>query len=158
MGRLWATGVGDCVGGRRVELGYYNICLFVDIKTQFMQRHYYQTLLTFESRLQHAPPAACLLPPATRMCNMQQCGFLRCGFTASHRRCCRLYPRCVAAAGNFDLSLTTLTTLAFHLMTYCLWNRWMCKFNGKLKDLRLKGERNCARYKRRCIYCYSELS
>lgn len=69
MGRLWATGVGDCVGGRRVELGYYNICLFVDIKTQFMQRHYYQTLLTFESRLQHAPPAPCLLPPECATCN-----------------------------------------------------------------------------------------
>jgi len=24
--------------------GYYNICLFVDIKMQFMQRHYYQSL------------------------------------------------------------------------------------------------------------------
>lgn len=47
-----------------VELGYYNICLFVDIKTQFMQRHYYQTLLTFEPRLQATPPLSTLLPPA----------------------------------------------------------------------------------------------
>lgn len=64
-----------------VELGYYNICLFVDIKTQFMQRHYYQTLLTFESRLQATPPPpplSFLLPGC--VCNMQQCGFLRCGF------------------------------------------------------------------------------
>lgn len=45
-----------------VELGYYNICLFVDIKTQFMQRHYYQTLLTFESRLQATPPPPFFYP------------------------------------------------------------------------------------------------
>lgn len=80
-GGSWAEGEGgrlewEPVG---VELGYYNICLFVDIKTQFMQRHYYQTLFTFESRLQPPPiPLSNLLPDC--LCNMQQCGFLRCGF------------------------------------------------------------------------------
>lgn len=120
-------------------MGYYNICLFVDIKTQFMQRHYYQTLLTFESRLQatHPPPPSSHLPPA--WLSVQHATMwiftLRLWWFAIGKKIadCRLQPRCV------DLCLT-LTTLAFHLMTYCL------KFNGKLSDLRLKGARNGCRY------------
>lgn len=125
------------MGARRVELGYYNICLFVDIKTQFMQRHYYQTLLTFESRLQATPaPPQHLPPPRLSVQHATMWIFtLRLWWFAIGEKIadCRLQPRCV------DLCLT-LTTLAFHLMTYCLSNR--CKFNGKLSDLRLKGARN----------------
>lgn len=87
--RLWA----DCVGDRRV--GSWDIIIFVSLLT--LKRNLCSVIIirlcwrSSRGCSKHRlAPAPCRLPPATRMCNMQQCGFLRCGFAGSHRCCWQL--------------------------------------------------------------------
>lgn len=71
--------------------GYYNICLFVDIKTQFMQRHYYQTMLTFETRLKLQ------LQLQLKLCLVVACNFV--DFYTAVLVVCRLQ---IASTRRFD--------------------------------------------------------